>query len=376
MSDQQKTIVIVASFAKSLINFRGDLISSWIEKGYRVVAAAPDASQEVIEQLTAKGAVYARYPLNRAGISPLKDLRTLWALRRLFKKYQPEHVLSYTIKPAIYGSLAAHMAGVKNIFSMITGLGYFFTGRGGLVKRQIKRIIQGLYRLALRKNKTVIFFNDDDRSCFIDLNLVQEAQAVIVNGSGVNTDYFALKPLPNQKVSFLLIARLLFDKGIREYHAAAKILKAKHPEVEFKLVGWVDTNPQAVSQADLDAWVAEGSIDYLGLLSDVRPAIEACSVYVLPSYREGLPRSVLEAMSVGRPIITTNAPGCRVTVEPGKNGYLVDPQNVEQLVDAMAQCINAPDKLAEMGQYSRRLVEEKFDVNVINQQLLKIMGIQ
>ena len=226
----------------------------------------------------------------------------------------------------------------------------------------------------------VFFQNSDDEQLFRQLNILTPMQnSAIVNGSGVNTKTFAQVPLPavnGHAVNFLFIARLLNDKGVQEYAAAARIIKAKYPEAIFHIVGYLDSNPSSISQAELDSWIEDGTIQYWGRLSDVRPAIEAAHVFVLPSYREGTPRTVLESMSMGRAIITTNAPGCRQTVEVNRNGFLVEVKAVEGLADAMEKFITQPALIQTMGQASREIAETKYDVEIVNQFMFDKMNLK
>lgn len=312
-------------------------------------------------------------PLARTGTNPLADLKLLWHLRGLCQGVRPDVFFGYTIKPVIYGTIAAWMAGVPRRFALVTGLGYAFTGnRQGIVKR----VASGLYRLALGRTHMVFFQNPDDEGLFRELGIAPAAiPSVVVNGSGVDVGTFPVTQLPGSPPVFLLIGRLLGDKGVREFAAAARQVKALYPEVRFQAVGWVDSNPDAIAQSELDAWVADGALEYLGKLDDVRPAIAASTVYVLPSYREGTPRTVLEAMAMGRPIITTDAPGCRETVIDGDNGFLVPVQSVEALVEAMLKFIKDPALAPRMGRRSRQIAEDKYDVHKVNAVMLRGMGI-
>ena len=303
-------------------------------------------------------------------------------LYRMIKAIAPDVVLAYTIKPVIYGMLAAYMAKVPKRFALITGLGYAFTGlEQGNPLSHFQKLVFALYRRALQHCHKVFFQNPDDQALFVQLKLLaQQTPSVVVNGSGVNLQQFNLQPLPlsddgRPKPSFLLIARLLVDKGVQEYAAAAKIIKAQHPEVEFHLVGWIDDNPSAIDAEDLAQWVADQRLQFWGKLADVRPAICAASVYVLPSYREGTPRTVLEAMAMGRAVITTDAPGCRETVVDAENGYLVEVKSVDSLVMAMQKIIDQPERIAPMGQASRQLALTKYDVDQVNAVMLQHMGI-
>jgi glycosyltransferase involved in cell wall biosynthesis len=369
--------LLVASLAESLINFRGPLIAALQARGLQVHVAAPDLPQgdPVRQQLQALGVVVHQVPLRRTGTNPVADLQTLWSLWRLMRRVRPGHVLGYTVKPVIYGSLAAWLAGVPRRFALVTGLGYAFQqqGQGGA----LQALVQRLYALALARVHAVFFQNPDDEALFRQRALVAPgARTCVVNGSGVDVGAFAVAPLPPGPPCFLLIARLLGDKGVREYAQAARRVRALHPGVRCLLVGWIDTNPDAFAQHELDAWVQEGAIEFLGRLQDVRPAIAACSVYVLPSYREGTPRTVLEAMAMGRAVITTDAPGCRETVVDGDNGFLVPVKSVNALAQAMERFITEPDLAARMGARSRQMAEEKYDVHKVNAVMLREMGFE
>lgn len=368
--------LLLASFAESLLTFRGPLIAALQARGLQVHVAAPGlvAGSPVRARLAALGVQVHDIPMQRTGTNPLTDARSLWALWRLMRRVRPDHVLGYTIKPVIYGTLAAWLAGVPRRFALITGLGYAFTApgqRGGL-----RRLVQGLYARALARADLVFFQNPDDEALFRQRGLLAPgARSCVVNGSGVDVAAFAVAPLPAGAPHFLLIARLLGDKGVREYAAAARRVKARHPQVVCALVGWIDSNPDAISQAELDGWVAQGTLDHLGRLQDVRPAIAACSVYVLPSYREGTPRTVLEAMAMGRAVITTDAPGCRETVADGDNGLLVPVRDADALAEAMFKFVHAPDLAARMGERSRQIAEERYDVHKVNAVMLREMGL-
>lgn len=368
-------VLLVASFPESVVTFRGPLIMAMLAAGHRVHVAAPGLSDGATVQhsVAALGVITHDIRLSRVGTNPVADLGSVISLWRLMRKIRPNMMLAYTIKPVIYGSLAAWLAGVPRRFALITGLGYAFTdGRNGL----LTRLIRHLYAFALGKTHKVFFQNRDDESLFRRFDILPASvPSVVVNGSGVDVNAFAVQPLSQWPIKFLMIARLLGDKGVREYATAARRVRNLHPHVRFDLVGWVDENPDAVTQAELDRWVKEGSIEYLGRLGDVRPAITKSNVYVLPSYREGTPRTVLEAMAMGRPIITTDAPGCRETVIDGENGFLVPVKSADSLVDAMLRFIEQPDLLVPMGKRSRKIAEEKYDVHKVNAVMLREMGI-
>lgn len=373
--------LMISSFLPSVLNFRGKLLEAIHAKGYDIHLMVPDLAQfpDEYEKLQALGYQIHEIPMQRTGTNPIKDLNTLMEIYRLIRKIQPDVVLSYTIKPVIYGTLAAWLAKVPKRFALITGLGYAFQNVESGKRSIFQKLVHGLYAQALKHADKVFFQNPDDLKLFQYMHLLEAHKPmVVVNGSGVNVQDFDVMPLPvNEqgivKASFLLIARLLGDKGIREYAEAARIIKAKYPETEFHLVGWIDDNPSAISQAELDTWVQEKTVNYWGKLSDVRPAISASSVYVLPSYREGTPRTVLEAMAMGRAVITTDAPGCRETVSNGVNGYLVGVKSVDDLVQSMQYFIEDPKLITYMGQRSREIALNKYDVHQVNKHMMTEM---
>lgn len=372
--------LIVGGVAESLVNFRGDLIQALRARGLTVHAAAPDLApgSGFYETLASWGVVPHRICLARTGINPLVDLRTLRDVYELLERIRPDHLLTYTPKPLIYGTLAGRLAGVRSSTALVTGLGYAFTaGQGGAKRQVLQAVLRQLYRVALKGATQVVFQNEDDKKVFVDLGLVAPERTGVINGSGIHLSRFPLTPLPplQAEIHFLLIARLLRDKGIYEFVEAARAIRKDHPRARFHLVGWIDTNPAAIAASELDRWIAEGIVEHHGRLADVRPAIAACHVYVLPSYREGTPRTVLEAMAMGRPIITTDAPGCRGTVVDGQTGYLVSVRDASALAGAMRRFLEEPQRIERFGRASRALAEEKYDVVKVNERLMEYMGI-
>ncbi|WP_421921674.1 glycosyltransferase family 4 protein [Marinobacter salarius] len=371
-------VLFLGSLASSLRNFRGSLISAVREHGHSVYTAAPGLHEdtETIGWLSERGIESYSVSLSRAGLSPLGDLTTLRQLVRLMQRVQPEYFLGYTIKPVIWGLIAAWIARVPNRAALVTGLGYAFTGEAKGKRALVQGVARALYRFALRRATLIFFQNPDDRADFQRLGLLpNNVPVVVVNGSGVDVEAFSPTPLTKKPLRFLLIARLLGDKGIREYAAAAAEIRTRHPDVEFHLVGGLDPNPDGISETEVRKWHDAGDIVWEGALLDVRPSIADSHVYVLPSYREGTPRTVLEAMAMGRPVITTDAPGCRETVVNGENGYLVPVKSVDALVDAMLRFIEKPELIATAGARARQLVEERYDVRKVNEVMLKAMGL-
>ena len=367
-------VLLIAGLAESLTNFRGPLITALLARKVQVHVAAPDieAGSATHAKLVALGCQVHSIALARAGTNPLADLRTLVSLVLLMRKVRPRVVLAYTIKPVIYGMLAARLTGVAKRFALITGLGYTFQSSA---TGQLQKLVRHLYKLALKCADKVFFQNPDDQALFKELGLINGVVSVVVNGSGVDLSHYAAQPMSSNVPTFLMISRLLGDKGVREYAQAAMQLKAQNPTAVFRLAGWIDENPNAIAQQELEAWVSSDAIEYLGKLDDVRPSLAECSVFVLPSYREGTPRSVLEAMAIGRAIITTDAPGCRETVKQGVNGFLIPIKNFAALADAMQICINQPELVAKMAQSSLQIVVEKYDVYKVNKHMLSEMGL-
>ncbi len=374
-----KTFLLIGGFADSLLNFRGALLEELKARGLEVHAASPDLHEghPVAAQLRARGIHTHSVPMRRAGVNPLADIATLFHMLSLNWRLRPDYFMGYAIKPVIYGTLAAWGARVPNRYALVTGLGYTFQDEpdSSVAAKAVRIIARRLYAWALGKSHKVFFQNPDDERLFRMLGLIgARGRTCVVDGSGVDTARFSVAPLPDAP-RFLLIARLLVTKGVREYVQAAGIVRKTVPYARFALAGWIDENPASIGKAELDEWCKTGAVDYLGHLSDVRPALAACSVYVLPSYREGTPRTVLEAMSMGRPIITTDAPGCRETVRDGVNGFLVPVQSVDGLVEAMLRFVRNPELVSHMGGESRRMAEDRYEVHKVNSVMMSEMGL-
>ncbi|WP_411991675.1 glycosyltransferase family 4 protein [Agarivorans sp. DSG3-1] len=372
-------VLVIASFADSIIGFRGDLLKAMKDQGKDVHVAAPDYTEEQKHALQDLGVTPHSFALQRTGLNPVKDTKSLISLYQLIKQVKPEQTLAYTIKPVIYGAIAARLAGVKNVYSMITGLGYVFTQQLTAKQKLLHQIVCVLYKVGLGFSKGVFFQNPDDAELFISKSLVAKSKATLINGSGINLQRFPELALPEMAsnkpdLHFLLIARLLKDKGVLEYAEAAKQLKAQGYSCVFHLAGWIDDNPSAISQQDLDSWIDQELIEYHGRVSDVIGLIQQCHVYVLPSYREGTPRTVLEAMSCARAIVTTDAPGCRETVVNNQNGYLIKPKSADSLTTALKRYLEQPELVKQHGLASRQYAEQRYDVNRVNQRILNVMN--
>ena len=366
-------VVLFGSYAPSLVNFRGPLIREMARRGHHVFAIAPGLTEQIKDEVRALGATPVEVALGRGSLNPLRALATARQFQRLLRELRPDVVIAYTVTPIVLGAAAAKRQGARFV-PLITGLGYAFTG--GREPKRLFSYLAGrlMYRRALGRATVAVFQNPDDREEFRRLRLLpKRLPTAVVNGSGIDLSRFTVAPLP-ERLSFLMIARFLKDKGVREFGEAARRLKQEHPDVPIRLVGWLDASPDAISQAELDRIVGSG-VELVGQLENVRPAIASCSVYVLPSYREGTPRSVLEAMAMGRAVVTTDAPGCRETVVEGENGFLVQPRDWESLYAAMKSFVAEPALAQRMGRRSREIAESKYDAEKVTAELLRHAGL-
>lgn len=372
---EKKRILIIASFAGSLIRFRGDFIKSLVANGFEVFTASPSYTEEDIKLIKERGAHPIEFNLHRIGLNPFKDFKSILELKSIMKENKIDLVFPYTVKPVIYGSIAANMIKVP-VISLITGLGFAFSGFTRKA-RILQRFNETLYKLSIRKNKCIVFQNKDDYQLFLDRKVISKKQPVaFVSGSGVNLNEFTFQEKnPTDKVSFLLIARLIKEKGIALYMDAARTLKPKYPNAEFHVIGALQASPTAISADELHELHEKNIIVFHGRKMNVDEYLHKSDVFVLPSYyREGIPRTTLEALACGNPIITTDSVGCRESVKEGENGKLIEPQNLEALIDAMEFFITNPDKIKEMGINSRKYAEERFDVNIINNDLIELIN--
>lgn len=368
-------VAVISSFDHSLINFRLDLIKDLQNNGCDVHVVAPFFNENNKNKLKNYNIKTFEINFYRTKINPLLDLILIFKFYFFFKKHKFDIIFLYTAKPVIYGSIAGNLANIKSINSLITGLGHFFISKK-IFSIFIKNILIILYKFSLSKNKNIIFQNNDDKNKFIDLNIINKKNNYknihVVNGSGVNIDFFYEMPLSN-KISFLLVSRLLKEKGILEYIDACKQISKKYDNIIFYMAGWMENHLDSISKSDLKKVYDINNFKFLGKIDDVRESFKKSNIVVLPSYREGLPRIIIEAMSCGRPIITTNVPGCRETVINEKNGFLIKHKSSQSLVIAMEKFIKNPKIIYKMGKESRKLVEEKFDVKLINEKLLNIL---
>ena len=370
-------VVVLSSLAYSLTNFRGNLLREMLANGHEVIAVAPDHDDAVARELSRSGVDYRVIPMQRAGTNPIADLRLFAAYVWLMLREQPQLVLAYTQKPIIYGGLAARFVAVPRFFALMSGLGHVFSP-GSKTSSLLRWVTKRLYREAVRRARAIFVFNADDRQDMIGLGIIDARQKVIqVPGSGVDLAKFERQPLSQDGTSFLMIARLLRNKGIPEFLEASKRVSEQHPESRFLILGHVDDqNPEGITKAEIEQYGEQYPVEFIPGTADVRPYLAKSSVFVLPSYyREGLPRTILEAMAVGRPIITTDQPGCRDPIEEGQNGFIVPPRDARSLADAMGKLASDPMLVARMGRRSRELAEEIYSDAKVNRQLLDAMDL-
>lgn len=368
-----RTIVLSINSSWNLVNFRSNLIARLIAEGYDVVALSPDDGH--VPALTALGVRHIGIDIDAKGVSPLGDLRLAARYRRILKRVRPVAFLGWTIKPNVYGALAARSLGIP-VIANISGLGTAFIKVGLLT-----RIVRLLYRAALARASTVFFQNRHDRDLFVEQRLVGPARTVLLPGSGIDLAQFVPVAAAESAVEpggpvFLLVARLLRDKGVVEFVDAARIVRAGRPDAEFHLLGFLDAeNRTAIPRAQVEAWEREGVVRHLGSASDVRPYLAGATAVVLPSYREGMPRSLLEAAAMGKPLIATDVPGCTEIARAGENAILCASRDARSLADAMlAMLALTPAERAAMGARSRRIAESEFDVSVVEARYLEAIA--
>jgi glycosyltransferase involved in cell wall biosynthesis len=356
-----KRILLSANTSWNIYNFRMGIINSLQEQNCTIHIAAP--KDEFSPLLEEKGCEFHEIKIDNKGLNPYCDIKTFIQYYRLYRRIKPDLVLHYTVKPNIYGALAARILGIPFINS-VTGLGAVF-----LTKSWVTRLVKILYRVSHSKAHAVFFQNNDDKNLFLEQKIISKHLVRVVPGSGINPDIFHPVPLPdlNSGFKFLFSGRMLWDKGVGELVTAAKQLKVKYPEVKLQLLGYLDVeNPKAISRKTMDQWVGEGTVDYLGSTDNVRDFISRAHCIVLPSYREGIPRSLLEAASMARPIIATNAAGCREVIDDGENGYLCRPKDAGDLASKMEKLLLlSEEERAIMGKKGRQKVLHEFDENIV-----------
>lgn len=370
-------VALIGTVASSLLGFRKELITDLLDSGHRVFAFAIDYDDESFKAVEKLGAIPVKYSMSRAGANPVQDL---WCSFKLYKQLQelsPDRVLTFFVKPVIFASLAARLAGVPVVVGMLEGLGIAFTqqpGRTPARTRAIKRVQLFLYKLVLPWLDRVIFLNQDDANELMCQHGIRLKNTYMLGPIGLNLNHFRFAPPKRSPVTFIFIGRLLREKGIFEYTQAAKLVRLKHPKTIFKAVGDIDsTNPGSIQPHDIGRFKSEGNVEFIGYSDDVRSHIAESSVFVLPSYREGFPRSTQEAMAMGRPVITTDVPGCRQSVLDGINGFIIPPWDEKALAARMTYFIEHPDQIIAMGRRSHAIAQRTFDATTVNRKILKTL---
>src|SRR5690554_28938 len=374
-----KITLISQNASPGLVIFRKELIQTLASQGHKVYCFAIDFTDATRAQVKNLGGIPVDYSLNRTGLNPLLDMQDTWVLSRKLKEIQPDLMFSFFAKPVIYGSLAAKLAGVPRRVGMLEGLGFTFTEQPFPLpfKTKLIRWVQvQLYRLSVPLLDKIIFLNPDDPKDLLEKYGIKAKQMEVLGAIGLDLTNYAFVQPDTSKHRFIFIGRLLAEKGINEYIGAARLVKQQYPDAEFVVLGGLDeSNPGGLKKAQLEVLIKEDVVIYPGHVNNVPHWIAEASVFVLPSYREGVPRSTQEAMAIGRAVITTDVPGCRETVENGVNGFVVPKWDEQALAEAMIKFIEQSELIKKMGLESYRIAQEKFDVAKVNQRLLNMLGL-
>ena len=369
--------LIISNQAFSLHNFRGALIKKLVSSGFTVYALAPDYTEHSRKKVNELGAITLDYRLSRSKLNVLDNINSLIDLISVLLKLKPSIILAYSIKPVLFSIPIAYLLRIEKRFSMIEGLGYVFmedNSAQSYFRKFLKFVIKGLYKLSCKFATKAIFLNDDDIDLFIKNNLVDERKVFKIDGIGVDTNYFSPSLPVISPISFIFVGRLLLEKGIEDFIDAAIIIHKKFRHVHFYVAGGLDLNPGSITESQLLTFKKLSFITFLGEVDDIRSVLLKSSVFVLPSYREGLPRSTIEAMSMQKPIITTDVPGCRQTVIDSLNGFIVDVRNPIALANAMEKFITNTQFIVEMGQQSRNIAVNRFKDSIINDSLIELFS--
>ena len=365
-------IIITVNAAWNVVNFRRSLIEAFISDGHTVaVLAPPDVSVSVMEDLKLLGCRFLPLEMDRESLNPIKNFTLIGRMKKAFREERPDVIFSYTIKNNIFGSLAAAKLGIPFVPN-ITGLGTAF-----LSGRFLQKISVCLYRYAFRRNSITFFQNHDDKNFFLNHKIITNQQARLIPGSGIDLNHFkpTAYPSDHKETIFLMITRIIRDKGVLEYVETAREIKSKFPNVRFQILGSIDTaNRNAIDAKIVQSWVNEGIIEYLGISDDVRPHISISHCIVLPSYREGAPRTLIEGASMARPVIASDVPGCREVVEDSKTGYLCKARDRKDLM----RCVNdfmslQHEEKALMGRLGREKMVKSFDDSIVKKAYRKIL---
>ena len=372
-------IALIGTTAESLIQFRKELINLLHKNGHVVYAFAIDYDDVTKEKVKSFGAIPVHYCFSRTGLNPFSDVINTYKLYKILKSLKLDLAFSYFSKPAIFGTLAAKFARIQKRYAMLEGLGFFFTNSGGQVSlrtKLLKKILVSLYKVSFRHFESLILLNADDKRDLLVNEKIQVKKVHILGGIGLNMSDYPYCPPPVEPVSFIFVARFLQEKGVYEFIEAAKIVKNKFPETHFCMLGHLDLhNPGSLTIERLNDLKCNNIIELPGHVDNVQEWLAKASVFVLPSWREGFPRSTQEAMAMGRAVITSDVPGCRDTVVDGVNGFLIKPKSAEELADKMIYFLNEPDEIKKMGEASYNIAKMNFDSSIVNINLLSILDI-
>lgn len=367
-------VCVITAATNTIPRFRIDMIDEFVRRGCEVVVFGNEPHERWDNFFGKHGVSYRTYSVSRNGMNPVSDLATKAELKRLLVDEKPDKVWTYQAKPNIYGCMAAHELGIQDIYVMMGGLGSVFRATDAK-SRLVRAIVSAEYRRVMQYAKAVFFQNMEDVQVFEGLRILGRDKVVLTRGSGVNVSAYPQTDFPRQ-MRFLFVGRLVRGKGVLDYLDAARIVKKAHSEVGFDLVGPFDSNPTAVKPEDIQPYIDEGTVNFHGEQKNVQPFQEVSSAFVLPSYYgEGTPKSALEAMATGRPLIVADAVGCREVVREGVNGFLVSPQDPEAIAAAMTRLVEEPGLKERMGAESRKMAEGIFDVRKVNDVICKTMGL-
>ena len=376
-----KLLINNGKLTELFFSTRGKLLNELKKNGYEITLSGKQYDCEELIDLF--GVEYIETNVNRTSLNPVHDIKLLLEYKRLIKNGHYDMVHSYTVKPNIYGSIAARIIGINKIYPTVNGLGYAFTEVNSFKSICVRQIQCLLYWIAFQGATKVLFQNQDDADDLIRRRVINIDKCVIVSGSGIDLEDFKFREVEDtEHITFLIATRLLITKGVRTFCEAAKIVKEQRPNTEFIIAGAIEQNRDGFSREELDYFVNNGIVKYLGYVNNMNDTLIRSSVFVLPSYyREGVPHAILEAMSTGRAIITCNSPGCKETIKmpdssgKGKNGFLIKPKDSAKLAEIMLWLIDHPTEIKQMGIESRKYAEEKFEVNKVNRSILEAMGI-
>lgn len=360
-----KKILIIGALPESLINFRGDLIKTLSDSNFDVIAMSNMTSEENIIKIENLGAKFEPYAVIRHSTNPFSEIRTFISLLISINRIKPDFILAYTVKPIVWVGISIYFFKKIKFIALIEGLGYAFQQKN-LRRKILKKIVSFLYKLALFNSERIIFLNEDNKNSFINNKIVDKKKCIVIDGIGINLNHYKFEKFPVLPFKVLMISRFLNEKGVKEYIKAAELVKKQNPNIIFRLLGDYDNSSDSIPRQLIDDAVNNKIIEILPPSIDIRPNLKDCHLFVLPSYHEGMPRTIMEAMSTGRPILTTNVPGCKNTVNEFENGFLVEKMDFEGLADKIVWFNNNIDKSFQMGKKSREIAEKRFDVNMIN----------